>query len=172
MLGPARRVTAMSGISLPVPALADRAIEVELDDNTHFILEFDGQCYVVFSSHFVKGSTRTPRLELYGERGAVVMGGGAEGTYELFGESEERDRHGKVERLIQVGDPAPPGSSMRGAANYVAADAIHLADRILEEREPLIGAEHGRHVVEIIEQVYESARSGRRLDLATTFPRY
>ena len=87
------------------------------------------------------------------------MGGGAEGSYELFGESEERDRHGKVERLIQVGDPAPPGSSMRGAANYVVADAIHLADCILEEREPLIGAEHGRHVVEIIEQVYESARS-------------
>ena len=172
MLGPARRVTAMSGISLPERQWRDRSIAVELDDNTHFILEFDDTCYVVFSSHFVKGSSRTPRLELYGERGAVVMGGGARGSYELFGESDERDRHGKVEQLIQVGDPSPPGSSMRGLANYVVADAIHLADCILEDRQPLIGAEHGRHVVEIIEKVYESARLGQRLELETTFPRY
>ena len=172
MLGPARRVMAMSGISLPVRRWRDRVIDVELDDNTHFILEFDDTCFVAFSSHFVKGSSRTPRLELYGERGAVVMGGGMHGSYELFGESDERDRHGKVERLVQVGDPAPPGSSVTGAANYVVADAVHLADCILEGREPLTSAEHGRHVVEIIEKVYESARLGQRLELQTTFTPY
>ena len=172
MLGPARRVTAMSGISLPVRRWRDREIRVELDDNTHFILQFEGECFVVFSSHFIKGSSRTPRLELYGERGAVVMGGGAQGSYELFGEAEERDRHGKKERLVEVGAPAPPGSSLVGLENYVVADAVHLADCILADREPLIGAEHARHVVEIIEQVYGSARSGRAIDLATTFVRY
>jgi predicted dehydrogenase len=172
MLGPARRVTAMSGISIPVRRWRDRSIDVELDDNTHFVLEFEGRCFIVFSSHFIKGSSRTPRLELYGERGAVVMGGGAQGSYELFGESDDRDRHGKMERLVRVGEPAPPGSSMTGLANYTVADAIHLADCILEDREPLIGAEHGRHVVEIIEKVYESARLGQRLDLETTFRHY
>src|SRR3712207_2326156 len=172
MLGPARRVTAMSGISLPVRSWRDKEIDVELDDNTHFILQFAGERFVVFSSHFIKGSSRTPRLELYGERGAVVMGGGVQGSYELFGEAEERDRHGKKERLVAIGAPAPPGSSLVGLQNYVVADAIHLADCILEDREPVISAEHARHVVEIIEQVYASARSGRAIDLATTFARY
>jgi predicted dehydrogenase len=172
MLGPARRVTAMSAISLPVRRWRDREIQVELDDNTHFILEWDGPCYVVFSSHFIKGSSRTPRLELYGERGAVVMGGGASGSYELFGEAEERDRHGKKERLERVGEPAPPGSSLVGTENYVVADAVHLADCMLEDREPVVSAEHARHVIEIIESVYRSAREGRALDLATTFARY
>jgi predicted dehydrogenase len=162
----------MSGISLPVRRWRDREIQVELDDNTHFILQFEVNCYVVFSSHFIKGSSRVPRLELYGERGAVLMGGATEGSYELWGESDERDRHGRKERLIQVGDPAPPGSTLTGLANYVVADALHLADCILEDRDPLISAEHARHVVEIIEKVYESARAGRTLDLATTFARY
>jgi predicted dehydrogenase len=172
MLGPARRVTAMSGISLPVRRWRDREIRVELDDNTHFILEWEGPCYVVFSSHFVKGSSRTPRLELYGERGAVVMGGGARGAYELYGEAEERDRHGKKERLELVGEPTPPGSALVGVENYVVADAVHLADCLLEDREPVVSAEHARHVIEIIEAVYRSARAGRALDLVTTFARY
>ena len=59
-----------------------------------------------------------------------------------------------------------------GLQNYVVADAVHLADCILEDREPAIGPEHARHVVEVIENVYESARSGRALDLETTFQPY
>ncbi len=51
-------------------------------------------------------------------------------------------------------------------------DVAPQLDCILADREPVISAEHARHVVEIIEQVYESARTGRAIDLQTTFARY
>jgi predicted dehydrogenase len=100
------------------------------------------------------------------------MGGGAAGSYELFGESSERDRHGLKEKRVQVGAPAPPGSALVGLANYVVADAVHLADCIVEDRDPVLSAEHARHAIEIVEKVYESARTARALTLSTTFPRY
>ncbi len=173
LLGPAKRVTAMSGIAIPQRGWRDTTINVEMDDNTHFMLDFGNACYVVFSSHFVFQTPRTPTLELYGERGGVVVGGGAQGSYELYGQRRDaRDRHGFLEELVKVGAPALAGSAMVGLESYVVADLIHLADSVLADRPPLLSPEHARHGIEIIQKVYESARTGRALDLTTTFPSY
>jgi predicted dehydrogenase len=169
LLGPARRVTAMSGIAIPRRKWKDRAIDVELDDNTHFILDFGDGRYVVFSSHFIRGSRQVPSLELYGETGSIFMGGRAEGGYELYTASEERDRGGFVEQRSQVGAPEPSGAAAEGLDHYIIGDLVHLADCILENREPELSAEQARHAVEIVDKIYESARLGRTLELTTTF---
>ncbi len=168
MLGPVRRVTAMSGVSVPLRHWRDQPIQVEMDDNTHFVLDFGDERFVAVSSQYVKSSHVVPTLELYGPLGAIIMGGaGIDGSYALFGESEERDRHGLKERLVIRGEPAPPGSSLTGLRNYVVADIVELADSVLEQRRPRLSAEHSRHVIEIIEKVYASARSGHTLTLTT-----
>lgn len=172
LLGPARRVSAMSGIALPERRWRDKTIQVEMDDNTHFTLDFGEGCFVTISSHFVKGSSRTPQLELYGQRGAIVMGGGVEGSYVLFGEDEGRDRHGLKERVVQVGAPLPAGSALSGPRNFVVADLIHLADCLERGEPPKLSAEHARHCIEIIEKVYQASAEARTLDLTTTFPAY
>lgn len=169
LLGPARRVTAMSGIALPRRGWQDRTIDVEMDDNTHFILDFGEARYVVFSSHFIRGSRQVPSLELYGETGSVFMGGRAEGGYELYAASSERDRGGFVEQRVEVGAKEPSGAAAEGLDHYIIGDLIHLADCILEDREPELSAEQARHVVEIVDKTYESARLGCALDLATAF---
>jgi predicted dehydrogenase len=169
LLGPARRVTAMSGVAIPRRSWKDRAIDVEMDDNTHFILDFGDARYVVFSSHFIRGSRQVPSLELYGETGAIIMGGRSEGGYELYAASDERDRGGFVERRIDVGAPEPSGAAAEGLDHYIIGDLVHLADCILEGREPALSAEQARHVVEIIDKTYESARLGTTLELTTTF---
>jgi predicted dehydrogenase len=48
------------------------------------------------------------------------------------------------------------------------ADLMHLVDCILEDKDPIPSGEHARHVVEIIEKAYRSAREGRTLELTTT----
>jgi predicted dehydrogenase len=48
------------------------------------------------------------------------------------------------------------------------ADLMHLVDCILEDSEPIPSGEHARHVVELIEKAYRSAREGRTLELTTT----
>jgi predicted dehydrogenase len=169
LLGPARRVTAMSGIAMPRRQWKDRAIDVEMDDNTHFILDFGDARYVVFSSHFIRGSRQVPSLELYGETGSIFMGGRAEGGYELYAASGERDRGGFVERRIEVGAPEPLGAAAEGLDHYIIGDLVHLADCILDDREPELSAEQARHAVEIVDKIYESARQSRTLDLSTTF---
>jgi predicted dehydrogenase len=45
---------------------------------------------------------------------------------------------------------------------------MHLIDCILEDKNPIPSGEHARHVVEVIEKAYQSAREGRALDLVTT----
>lgn len=172
LLGPARRVTAMSGIAVPVRRWRATTIEVELDDNTHFIVDFGGGCFVVFSSHFIKGSSRTPQLELYGEHGAVIVGGGSPNAYEIFGEGEERRRGGYVETLARASGPMVPEGGKIGLEHYLVGDIIHLANCVLADRQPLLSAEHARHGIEIVSKVYESARSGKALEITTTFPRY
>jgi len=152
LLGPARRVTAMSGIGIPIRRWRDKTIDVEMDDNTHFIVDFGENCFIVFSSQYIKDSPRVPTLELYGDRGAVILPGGGSGTYELIGESEDRDRHGFKEKVV-----------------HIVADIMHLADCVRADREPILSAEHARHGIDIIEKVYESARTGRTCDLTTTF---
>lgn len=170
MLGPARRVMAMSGVAVPVRQWRDRTIDVEMDDNTHFILDFGDNRFVVFSSQFIKDSPRVPTLELYGEHGAFIVPGDGSGTYEFIGESADRDRHGFKEKLVYAGrDPIPVGQQT-GLEHYIVADIVHLADCVASGRHPILSAEHARHAVEIIEKVYQSARTGQTLDLATTFP--
>jgi predicted dehydrogenase len=169
LLGPARSVTAMSGIAIPQRRWKDRTIDVEMDDNTHFILDFGDARYVVFSSHFIRGSRQVPSLELYGETGSIFMGGRAEGGYELYAASAERDRGGFVEQRVEVGAPEPSGAAAEGLDHYIIGDLVHLADCILEDRAPELSAEQARHAVEIIDKVYESARLGKTLELTTTF---
>lgn len=169
LLGPAKRVTAMSGIAIPERQWKDQSIDVEMDDNTHFILDFGDARYIVFSSHFVRGTKQLPGIDLYGENGSIFLGGRSEGTYELYGTAPERDRGGFTEQRLALGAPDPAGAS-DGLSNYIIGDLVHLADCILEDREPELGAEQARHVIEIIDKVYESARLGRSLELETTFP--
>lgn len=169
LLGPAHRVTAMSGIAIPRRCWKDRTIDVDMDDNTHFILDFGDSRYVVFSSHFIRGNRQVPSLELYGETGAIIMGGRSEGGYELFAATTERDRSGFVEQRIEVGAPERSGAAAAGLDHYIIGDLVHLADCILEDREPQLSAEQARHVIEIIAKTYESARLGKTLELTTTF---
>ncbi len=169
LLGPAKRVTAMSGIALPTREWKDKIIEVEMDDNTHFILDFGESRYVVFSSHFIRGSRQVPGLELYGEWGSIFTGGRAEGGYELYKPSQNRDRGGFVEERVEVGAKEPVGSAQGGFNHYIVGDLAAVADSIDSGAPIEFTAEQARHVVEIIDKVYESAKLGVTLDLETTF---
>jgi predicted dehydrogenase len=45
----------------------------------------------------------------------------------------------------------------------------HLVDCLAEGKHPVLSAEHARHALEIMLKATESARSGKVLDLTTTF---
>jgi predicted dehydrogenase len=52
---------------------------------------------------------------------------------------------------------------------HVFEDIMQLVDRVLDARPTPLTAEHARHVIDIIESGYRSARTGTRQELTTSF---
>ena len=54
------------------------------------------------------------------------------------------------------------------ATAYYHESTRHLVDCILEERDPLINVEWGRHITEMMVGALESSRRGVRYEMTTT----
>jgi predicted dehydrogenase len=175
ILGPARRVTAMSGITRrqrPVVGgpFDGQVIDVTADDNTVMLLDFGNSCFGMADGTFNMPATRAPRMELFGSEGTLVMHynineSGPEPPLELY-RAPARGRSGGWAELDL--------SHLRHRQQHV--DAVrrailleHLADCLREERPPELSLDHARHALEIMLKARESARTGAALDLETSF---
>ena len=74
VLGPAQRVTAMSGIRVPVRHWRDKTIPVEVDDNSVLLLDFGGATFAMAGGH----ASRTGQLVQWGAMGIYGSGGAIE----------------------------------------------------------------------------------------------
>ena len=153
ILGPAKRVTALSGRVIPERDYHGRKIVCEMDDNTLLLVDF-GAAFFAFVYGTVAGSvTQGFQPSLYGTRGAVV------GT--RFGERE----------LKEPGDHEPHvvGEHARAKESHVFEDLMQLVDWVRDGTPSIANAEHARHVIEIIEAGYRAAETGATQDLRTIF---
>jgi predicted dehydrogenase len=178
ILGPARRVSAMSGIGLPVRRWKDKAIPVEMDDNTLLTLDFGDNLFAVaYGANCVGGAI--PRMAIYGSDGMIQHGNP---VAEAAGPSQPTGRSGFgapasiTSRHLPGGEtyieraelPYNSQAHQQIYANHVYTDVMHLIDCILEDQAPLLSGERARHVIEIIEKGYQSAREGRTLELVSS----
>jgi len=190
ILGPAKRVSGMSGIGLPFRTWKDQQIKVEMDDNTVLLVDFGDNAYAMVGGH---NSVSPPsvgfgRIWFSGTEGSIDSGrGGLEVssrqplTKEQLGDlrvAEEPEgpgssggspRPGSVRLDIPGHLPHVVGEHLDIGESHVYADIMHLVDCLAEGRQPLVSGAHARHVVELIEKGYESGRSGKTLELRTTF---
>ncbi|MBL9172067.1 MAG: Gfo/Idh/MocA family oxidoreductase [Verrucomicrobiales bacterium] len=157
LLGPARRVTAMTGVAIPEREIQGRKVRVEAEDNAQVLIDFGDATFAVVTTGFTMQQYRNPALEVYGTTGTIQMLGddwdpnGYElwqnqaGCWQIFGES----------------DPDWPWT-----------DGLrHLVDCIRTGARPTLHPEHALHVLEIILKAQESGRDGQTRALNTTFPR-
>jgi predicted dehydrogenase len=175
MLGPVRRVTAMSGVGLPQRTWRDKVIDVEMDDNTLLLLDFGDSVFALAGGQnaVTSPSIGWGRLTISGTEGAldVVPGRGLEvtsrsalagtlgfksGTFVASG-GGPGDLPGVVGPHVAIQEP------------HVYADILHLVDCLREDRTPVVTGAHARHVVEIIEKGYLAARTGQTQELQSTF---
>ncbi|MFM7718142.1 MAG: Gfo/Idh/MocA family protein [Actinomycetota bacterium] len=171
VLGPARRVTAMSGIVEPVREFLGKPVPVEMDDNTIALLDFGDGAF------------------------AVVHGTAAGGLIDDFGAGQFFGTEGTIRGLTLNGEPFDfPGRELtthaptwdwdaqmavlphvRGAhrsipESHVFEDIMQLVDWVLDGTPTLATAEHARHVIDIVESAYRAAETGTTQDLRTDFP--
>jgi predicted dehydrogenase len=180
VLGPARRVTAMSGVRAPHRHWRDTTIPVEVDDNS-LLLDFGEATFAMAGGH----ASRTGPLLQWGAMGIYGSGGAietleieplsghptrlhvaaADGAAEAAGLRQEPDgAYSTTGWLPHVSD-----EHARIPEPHVYADIMHAVDCITNRQPPLVSGEHGAHVVEIIEKGYLAARTGQTQELESRF---
>ncbi len=168
ILGPAKKVTAFSGVAIPERIIRGgptrgKTVKVEVDDNTLMLLDFGDATFACIDGTFCKQATKSPAIEFFGSEGTVILNPyyyGEESPVEVF------YRENKEFGLKGWNKPV----AARAEETYSLGDGIeHLIECINQGKEPIISVEHSRHVLEIIVKAYESAKSGRVQKLTTTF---
>ncbi len=170
ILGPAKRVTAMSGIRVPARYWQGREVKTEADDNTLLLLDFGNAVFaMVFGTAGGRTNPQFAATTFHGTAG-VLDGILLNGTSIEFDKREETlggpvsDWEAQMRTLPHVTGPhrAIPES-------HIFEDMMQFVRWIREGVPTLATAEHARHVIEIIETGFASAKEGRAIDLATTF---
>ncbi len=171
VLGPVRRVTALSGVRIPERTFLERTVRTEADDNTVLLTDFgDGLVGVVYGTAAGAPNRQFGMGIYYGTRG-VIDGLLLDGEpYEFPGRGEtlgpplgDQDAQ---DRLL----PHVVGAHRDLPEGHVFEDIMQLVDWVRDGRPSPVTAAHARHVVDIIESGYRAAETGATQDVRTTFP--
>jgi predicted dehydrogenase len=155
LLGPARRVTAFAGVAIPERLINGRTVHVEAEDNAQVLLDFGDACFAVVTSGFTMQQYRSPALEVYGTTGTVQMLGDDwdPDGYELWQNSVG------CWQLFKETDP-----------DWLWSDGLqHFVECIRDRSRPLVTPQHALHVLEIMLKAQHAARSGKTLEIESTF---
>jgi predicted dehydrogenase len=173
VLGPARRVTAMSGITTPTRRVRngpfhDQLIEVTEPDNNLILLDHGDATYSVVDATFNVVASRSPRMEVYGLEGTLLVNRDdvAAPPVEVYRLNIAPGLDGWINP--QTYEIFPTGSD-RFAELGRGALIEHLADCIRDKAQPIASGLHARHVLDVMLAAQRSAREGRAIDVVTTF---
>ena len=156
---------------VPVRTFAGREVAVHADDNTVVTIDFgDGRFLVAYgtaSTEMLPGDFGA--TSFFGTRGNIsgLLLNGEEIDYErkaLTGGAPSWDWEPQMRVLDHV-----TGVHTTIPESHVYEDIMQLVRWIREGVPSLATAEHARHVVDIIESAYRSARTGQVQELTTSF---
>jgi predicted dehydrogenase len=157
LLGPARRVSALTGVALPERTIDGRKVRVQAEDNAQVLLDFGEGCLGVITTGFTLQQYRGPGLEVYG----------SEGTVQMLGDDWDPDGYELWQNSAgawQVYKETTP--------DWPWADGLrHLVECLQEQRPPLVQPAHALHVLEIMVKAQQAGREGKTLALETSFER-
>lgn len=174
LLGPAKRVTAMSGINQPEVVVRGgpgkgMRIQTEEDDITLLVLDFGDSIFAMLDAAWVNTREKlTPPLEIYGQKGVITH---VSGPTRAPGQRDFDLRIYRDEPKLGIRgwakvDAIPPARPEPGMG---ITGLVHAIECIQEDKKPLATPEHARHCIEIIEKAYIAARTGVTQDIETTF---
>lgn len=147
LLGPARRVTAMTGTAIPERKVDGEQVAVEIEDNAHLLLDFGNSVFAVVTTGFTMQRYRSPAIELYG----------TEGTIQMLGDDWAPEGY-------EIWQNGAPGWHVVDEVdrNWLWTDGLqHAVDSIQHGVPPLIRPEHAYHVLEIMIKAQQAGKDGR-----------
>ena len=168
LLGPVARVQAMGTISVPNRVarggpLTGEPISVTTPDHVLINLEFANGALGQLLTSFATAASRAPWLEVHLERASISFGG----------YSWEMDS--PVSLYVDDGTPEAEEGWRPGVEipvddlPVVEAGARHFVDVLSGTAQPVLSAEHARHVLDIVVKAYASIADGGTHATETTF---
>ena len=155
LLGPAQRVTAMTGIARPERIVDGEPMKVNAEDTAHILIDFGRDVFAVVTTGFTMQRYRCPVIEIYGSAGTIQMLGDdwdPEG-FELW-----RNDVGAWQLFDETRPDWPWTDGLR-----------HMVECIQQGQRPIITPEHGYHVLEIMLKAGEAGRTGQALPIESRF---
>jgi predicted dehydrogenase len=157
ILGPAKRVTAFSGVALKEREFRGQKFACDCHDNTVMLLDFGNTFFAFVHGTFAGTVTRFANPNFYGAKGSIV-------GLELNGkpipypgrEEAEQAKQGYNVLLPHVRNT--PHREMEEA--HVFEDIMQLVDLVREGKPTPATPEHARHVIEIIGAALRTAFDG------------
>jgi predicted dehydrogenase len=166
ILGPARRITALSGVRIKEREFRGRMVPSDADDNTFMILDFGDALFAFVYGAAAGRVTEGFAPSFFGTAGRIV------GTT-LNGEPFDYPGRELAEQAGPRGRqwllPHVTGAHRQIGEQHVYEDIMQLVDWVREGTPTVVTAEHARHVVDIIESAYRAAETGQTQTLRTRF---
>ncbi len=165
LLGPARSVTAMTSIVTPTRHIDGKGeIEVTEEDNAtvlmdhgHGVISSVQSGFNFFNPHGHEGAQESRHtISIYGSQGSMGLVGY---DWEPLGV----DLATEQQPLWKRHEPDAQGYVWQQGASQIC-------ECLVTGREPRMTPEHALHVVDIMCAARESQKSGRRIELTSTFP--
>ena len=170
VLGPARRVTAMSGIRVKDRSFMGRSVPTEADDNTILLLDFgDGGFAIAYGTAAGATNEQFGAVTFYGTKGVIdgVLLNGE--PFDFPGREKTLDAPiTDWETQMRV-LPHVTGPHQAIPESHVYEDVMQLVESVQQGTRSPVTAEHARHVIDIIESGYRAAETGQTQELHTTF---
>jgi predicted dehydrogenase len=163
ILGPAKRVTAFSGVRVREREFRDQILPTDMDDNTLMVLDFGDSFFAFVYGVAAGGLPQMGRPLIFGTSG-VINGDKLNGqSFEYPGREldQEYGMNGSLPHVV--------GQHRQMEEAHVYEDVMQLVDWIREDKPTVASAEHARHVIEIFDAAYRSAERGEAQTLRTTF---
>jgi predicted dehydrogenase len=163
ILGPARRVSAMSGVLVKEREFRGEMFPSDCDDNTGILLDFGGSafafCYGTAAGNLV---TTFGVPAIFGLKGSIV-------DNKLNG--EPLDFPGaEVQAEKGINAVLPHYNEQHSTEEFhVFEDILQLGQLVRDGIPTPSTAEHARHVIDVIEAAYRAAETGQTQQLRTTF---
>ncbi len=168
LLGPVARVQAMGTIASPTRKirggpLTGKTIEVTTPDHVLINLQFANGALGQLLASFGTPSSLAPWLELHFPMATLSFGGpgyGLDDPVSLYVDDDGPDAREDWQHNIDI--PADEVS-------VIEAGARHFIACLRGDEEPVLTAEHARHVLEVTLAAYASIADGRTQTMTTTF---
>ena len=163
VIGPAKRVTAFSGVRVHEREFRGEMLPTDMDDQTLMVLDFGDALFAFVYGVAAGGLPNLGRPTIFGTQGVI------NGTT-INGQPIDYPGREWVEKFDYTAALPHVVGAHRGMEEaHVYEDVMQLVDWVREDKPTVATVEHARHVVEIFDAAYRSAQMGCAQELRTTF---